>query len=280
MFRFATNEDYEQIYQLFHTCFGDSMSEIRYFMDCFREEKEFCIGLCEKDQNIISMACLIPGFYQNKPAYYVYGVCTHPNFRNQGISVDLMNYLKESAKKKNIACLFLVPASDSLMTFYQKQGFLCYFPTCPHITDTSFVYPSHKEFSYSCQEITETEYLYLRKNFEQAPNVFSLTATGNKLALEQRNDTVHLLKITSSKLSEPLGCIVYKKEKEITLLEITSWNKEEQALAFNFLFDYFSRNNFCENFYFQPGNRLCIYPLSDMELTKNPYFAFPMDTIL
>lgn len=286
MFRLAFEEDYEKIIELFHICFGDPVTEIQTFMDFFTKQNDFHMGICEKENKIVSMACLIPALLQNKPAFYVYAVCTHPDFRNQGLSAGLMDFLKDQTKAMGAFCLFLVPATRELQYFYEKQDFLCFpkefppypdfFAECPSGTDT-FPVATPK---YTCESTSVSDYLILREVFAKEPFVFSYYNPVSAFALEQRDENVFLLKISSPDFSAPLGAIIYKNKKEATLLEVTSWNRKEQILSLKILSDYFSKKFSVEALTFEPGNTLCVYPLKNINIPKNPYFAFPMDAIL
>lgn len=294
MFRFAEKKDYTTLIHLFHMCFQDPIPEIRNFMDFFLKQENFRIGVCQKDQYPVSMACLIPATCCGKKAYYVYGVCTHPDYRNQGLSAGLMDYLKKYAHIQGISCLFLVPATKELEFFYEKQGFLCFPAEKKLLTKDSL--STEKDLtlpSYTCRNIDTASYLTLRKGFETNSNVISFNKVITRFTLEQRDPDVHLLEIRSPGLSAPLGIIIhvpkimYSKKKEATLLEVTSWKQDDLFLCTKILTDYFS------NFSLKPGgtiapvklschlgSTLCIFPLEEDSLPKNPYFSFSMNEIL
>ena len=56
-------------------------------------------------------------------AVYIYGVCTHPEYRGKGLMKTAFKYLDELAISKNIDYLFLVPATESLFDMYKKLGY-------------------------------------------------------------------------------------------------------------------------------------------------------------
>lgn len=301
MFEFAAKKDYEEIYFLFHTCFHDSIDEVRTFTEFFSQEKDFQIVIGKIQGTIATMAYLIPAHYKHQPAYYIYGVCTHPDYRNRGLSTRLLHYVKCAAKMLEKSWLFLVPASDSLVDFYKKQGFLSY--PVKRLADTAtseaIAESSNNPF---LEEISETEYLSLRKNFQSAEHVLSLTDRGNLYALTQREPDVRLYKLTLPQLTNTasvtpcpvhsLGCILWFKKTETVLLELTTWNVEEQQTAIRLLSNFFSQKESGKSFSCQLGVPLCVCPIGEKlsndfydNTSKNIsdtdlYFAFPMDTIL
>lgn len=297
-FRFAVDSDYEEIALLFRLSFNDDLSEICEFLEYFRKDKDFSIAVCEDENRIISMMCLIPARFRQLPAFYVYGVCTAPDFRSRGISNRLMDFVKANARQKNISCLFLVPASASLSDFYSKQGFLCFpapYPcvadilsNCVHamdaFADCTYAVDNRIERPYTAdifiEEIKPEEYLLLRSSILQKDSVFSMNDYGNLFALNQRDISVHLAKTVIPDSNAPAGFIYQEKEAEIILLEITSASDELLLNLPLMIKDVFSRKSSHKTFSFRPGNPVCIYPFSDMPLPALPYFAFPMDTIL
>lgn len=277
MIRFATQKDYEQIYKLFHLCFSDSIEEIRSFTDYFRKEHGFSIAVCERKGIIVSMTYLIPAVFQKQPAYYLYAVCTHPDYRNLGLSRLLMNHIKNFAAKKGISCLFLVPASLSLVSFYRSQDFLYYAPECPSCADISF---PGSDGSLSLN-ISEETYLDLRTAFAAQESVLSLSLRGNLFALKQRDPSIHLGTITLPYISSPVGFIFQEMKEEIILLEIALPNQSYYDLAFETLSARLSGIFPDKIIRKKYGNPLCIYPVcTPASNISSPYFAFPMDSLL
>lgn len=62
-------------------------------------------------------------------AYYVYGVCTHPDYRNKGLMKKMLQFAEGLVEDRKIEYLFLVPAEEYLFDVYSKSGFkdgICY----------------------------------------------------------------------------------------------------------------------------------------------------------
>lgn len=178
-FRIARKKDIPAVAQLYTACFGDDAAEAKNFLHLFFQNPDFRLLLARKEQSVISMLSMIPArlakgnhlFYRG---FYLYGIGTFPSFRGQGLSRDLMDWAKALASSLNYDFLFLVPASESLISFYEKQGLLTVFPAeskkpaCP----------------FPVSAISLEEYLALRPNLENEAGVFSLSEPFRTYALE------------------------------------------------------------------------------------------------
>ena len=123
--RFPFESEYEKLKELWQTAFDDSKESLDYFF-----------------KNTVSPLRVLAAFKDNKPvsalymleseilikskiysAYYIYAVCTHPDFRGQGLMKSLFEELFKVAKSRNIGYLFLVPEEEYLFEIYKKIGF-------------------------------------------------------------------------------------------------------------------------------------------------------------
>jgi len=115
----------KEIISIFTKVFGDDEGYIKMFLSKGVEENE--LYTFEKDNKIVSsmfcMPCniIIDGF-KHKCAY-IYAVATLEEYRNQGISSALMKSTLEKLKEEKYEAALLVPAEESLIKFYEKQGF-------------------------------------------------------------------------------------------------------------------------------------------------------------
>ena len=94
-------------------------------------------------------------------AIYIYGVCTHPQYRGKGLMKTAFKYLDELAISKNIDYLFLVPATESLFEMYKKLGYetgLAYEKSEVRFDDVFSPDAQNEPFSFS-------KYLQFRKKF-------------------------------------------------------------------------------------------------------------------
>ena len=122
----------KQIVSLWSKVFKDSEEEIIFFLDNCKNYK--CLGLFE-GETLASMLFLVDCTYCNKQGYYIYAVATDENFRNKGYSTSLLHY----AKELNENFLWLIPANDNLISFYQKRGFsVLLYSDCDYENSVSF----------------------------------------------------------------------------------------------------------------------------------------------
>ena len=178
-FRIAQKKDIPAIAQLYTACFGDEAGEAEGFLRLFFQNSDFRLLLAEKSKSVISMLAMVPArlakgcnlFYRG---FYLYGIGTFPSFRGQGLSSGLMDLAKKLASSLNYDFLFLVPASESLISFYEKQGFLTVFPA--ESKRPACYFPD--------SAISPEEYLALRPNLEKEAGVFSLLEPFRTYALE------------------------------------------------------------------------------------------------
>lgn len=79
---------------------------------------------------VVSQACGVPyafccGAADGKTAVrgvYLCGLATHPEWRGRGLVSMLTDHLLERANKENFDFAFLIPASESLVKFYENRG--------------------------------------------------------------------------------------------------------------------------------------------------------------
>lgn len=76
-----------------------------------------------------------------KEGFYINSLAVHSNYRQQGIGTQLINEVKNQAKKQNISLLSLTVWSDNMtaIEFYKRQGFqefkqvkIDFHPLMPH----------------------------------------------------------------------------------------------------------------------------------------------------
>lgn len=110
-------DDKEQIVSLWRKVFcEDSREDVLFFLEKSKNAK--CLG-CFEEENLVSMLFLVDCRYSDLHGKYVYAVCTDEKFRNKGYSSSLIY----EAKKHMNDFLWLIPAHDSLFSFYAKFGF-------------------------------------------------------------------------------------------------------------------------------------------------------------
>ena len=104
----------DQIIQLWRCCFEDSEDFIhRFFSQVYQDQNAWTL---EKDGQIVCAMQLLPytiNYYgQSIPATYIYGVCTHPDYRRRGYMHQLLEQAFVRLKEQGSGLAFLIPAHD------------------------------------------------------------------------------------------------------------------------------------------------------------------------
>lgn len=109
----------EQCENLYKTAFGEDKAFDTMLFDLFFDNVE----ILQKDGIVAAMYFKIPctlNFKNNKtPAYYIYAVTTHTDFRHKGLMSKLFN---ETQLEKD-TLYFLKPSSEGVIAFYKQAGF-------------------------------------------------------------------------------------------------------------------------------------------------------------
>ena len=113
-----------ELKEVWKECFMDEGSYIDFYY-----EKRFSnvTTLVKKvEEQIVSMLTLIPCEFVNKEQtqalYYVYAVATRNDHQKRGYAKELILYAQQLANKEG-AKTFLVPASQSLFSYYERYGY-------------------------------------------------------------------------------------------------------------------------------------------------------------
>ncbi|MGL4992764.1 MAG: GNAT family N-acetyltransferase [Bacteroidales bacterium] len=112
-----------QYISIWESCFGDDVEFIEEFLN-FAQKKGY-IHKSIYNGRVVGFLHLIPASYNTSEGisykgYYLYSVATDPKERGKGISSTLF---AESVKDLDFDFIITVPASESLFSFYYKQGF-------------------------------------------------------------------------------------------------------------------------------------------------------------
>lgn len=121
MIRFAKKEDTKEIVLLWEKCFKKDNFSKWYFDNQYKPENT----ILDEDNGVItSMLQRLPYEIKNiGQATYIFGACTHPDFRNQGLMAKLLEHSENLDKGKNIKASILIPQEKSLFDFYAKFGY-------------------------------------------------------------------------------------------------------------------------------------------------------------
>ncbi len=123
-------DDTVSLKRLWKEIFGDTDLYIDlFFQHKYLPENTFII---RKDGEIVSMLYFFPTSFclENRliPAAYICGVATRQEERGKGYSQAILKEAIRVIKERGYKAAFLIPASESLFSFYQKAaGFQPYF---------------------------------------------------------------------------------------------------------------------------------------------------------
>ncbi|MDD6728903.1 MAG: GNAT family N-acetyltransferase [Eubacteriales bacterium] len=106
--------DYEQIIPLWQEAFGDSEDDVLFFLNGCKNKK--CLGYY-KGERLVSMMFLVDCLCDGKNMKYIYAASTLKSEQGKGYMSKLLDYCR-----KNAGSFCLVPADESLVTFYEKRG--------------------------------------------------------------------------------------------------------------------------------------------------------------
>ena len=124
IFRQANDADIPQIEQLWKTCFPeDDLGYIHRFFD----KIPVSTGLVACKGEILSMLFLLPAEVvadgKIYPVRYLYAGCTHPAHRKGGLFGELLRYARSFVAMLGEQGIYLHPASESLVTYYERHGY-------------------------------------------------------------------------------------------------------------------------------------------------------------
>lgn len=123
--RYAQEKNIPELYELWHTCFGDSRENIDMFFECSYKQENTLVMTDEG--KTVSMMFLLPEDIISEgntySAYYLYALGTDPAFRGQGIMGKMIEHAARILEDRDADYMFLVPADGHLFEYYRKHGF-------------------------------------------------------------------------------------------------------------------------------------------------------------
>lgn len=115
----------QKVMNLWRLCFNDSEDFIQRYFKKIMPLNTLYTSM-DGNQVVASLQTMHPFFkYYGKLLHcrYIYGVCTHPDYRRQGRMSELLNQLIEETNRIGTAFLLLIPAEDWLFDVYRQFGF-------------------------------------------------------------------------------------------------------------------------------------------------------------
>ncbi len=125
MFRFATWNDRESLFQLWNSCFGDGEDYVYPFLNRFFTEDK--VYVYEDEGRIVSAVYALDCEIKGHKAVYFYAVATDENYRKQGLARQEMEFLIDYKTKKGAEVFLLTPSNEKNRNYYMKLGFSDFF---------------------------------------------------------------------------------------------------------------------------------------------------------
>ncbi len=115
----------QQIKNMCITCFDMDKGEVDFVFDSKYISTEICYAV-KQNEKLCSILFTVPCtmVYDRKIiGHYIYGACTLPEYRHQGIMHKLIEYALLESAKKGHSFSALLPANTSLYNLYAELGY-------------------------------------------------------------------------------------------------------------------------------------------------------------
>lgn len=156
-----------QMMELWGKCFDDSPKFIQHFFSCFYRAPRFVT--LERDEQVLAslfmLRCHVLYYGHRICGSYIYGVCTHPDYRRQGLMRELIEKACRKAYHRYDSFVCLVPGEDWLFDVYHRMNFLDAF----YVKDHESRFPRYG-FEAGCIKKAETPdeaWEYLSKKWSE-----------------------------------------------------------------------------------------------------------------
>lgn len=123
--RFPLESEYENLKALWQTAFDDTKESLDFFFEN-TVSPDRVLAVFEEGKPVSALYMLESDVLISEKtysAYYIYAVCTHPDYRGKGLMKSLFEKLFKVAESRKIDYLFLVPEEKYLFGIYEKTGF-------------------------------------------------------------------------------------------------------------------------------------------------------------
>ena len=147
-------EDWLAVAKLWREAFGDSEEDVRFFLENAKHAR--CLALYE-DEALAAMLFLVQCRLQGTEAQYIYAACTARDKRSHGCMSQLLSYARAHER-----CLCLIPATDSLVTYYADRGFTHHAPIDTLQFDEN---REIEEYLFEGYQLTEPMVLYNEREY-------------------------------------------------------------------------------------------------------------------
>ncbi|MDD6214431.1 MAG: GNAT family N-acetyltransferase [Firmicutes bacterium] len=154
MTEIASEKHYGQIVEIWQEAFGDETGFIEKFLSDFAG----CTAVCQENGKVLGIVSLLPVSCGKKRGRYIYALAVSKTYRGMGIGKSLVGFAKEHIKKCREAFMVLVPGSEELFDFYEKQDFFS-------VSCTEKKYITANDRGFFAEEISAAQYYEIRRSF-------------------------------------------------------------------------------------------------------------------
>lgn len=132
MVREAERKEIKEIMELYMYLHGEIVSEesesLLYTWEKIIDEENHHLIVNERNGRIVSscVCVIIPNLTRNARSYAIIeNVVTHPDFREQGLGTECLEFAKEIAQKNNCYKMMLLTGSkeEKILDFYKNAGY-------------------------------------------------------------------------------------------------------------------------------------------------------------
>ena len=221
-----------QLIDLWRTSFNDSEEFIKLFFDrVYKKENALFI---EKNGKIVSALQMLPyvmTYYGKEISVnYIYGSCTLPSERGQGLMRQLIQKAFEVMESRKVALTVIIPADPWLFDYYRDLGYTEAFD----YSEETYIRPSEIALEQGVlvvpPEVPSMESLY---NFVTILRELQMSGGQMLTALNIQEEPIGMI------FFYPVGDYIYVKElmydndniKTLLLQEATTQSKVEKAVC-------------------------------------------------
>lgn len=123
--RFATSKDTWDVQALWELCFPSTDGFNKYYFEKLYHP-EYNLLLIQNNR-LCAMTQMLPYSLQtgnkNEPVTYIYGACTHPEFRRQHLMDHLLHRTFKIDCENGRSASILIPQEEWLFSFYKQFGY-------------------------------------------------------------------------------------------------------------------------------------------------------------
>ncbi len=120
MARKANPQDEERYSQIWSEAFGDPAEFSKMVFEKFAGPGNVYVE--EADGQVAAILSAVPCTLKGHKGFYFYGLATEQAQRGKGLMTNLMRFAESAVHEQGADFVCLIPASESLFAFYEKQG--------------------------------------------------------------------------------------------------------------------------------------------------------------